>query len=131
MTHSPAFVKLVEDTKPNVKELTIDQARERLSANPDAIFVDVREESEWNAGHAAGAQHISKGVIERDIEAKITDKDAEVILYCGGGYRSVLAADTLQKMGYRNVASMDGGWRGWKASGAPVEGAPADGGENS
>ncbi len=123
MSHAPGFLKIVEDTRSGVRELTVAEARDRLEKDPNIVFVDVREESEWKAGHAAGAIHISKGVIERDIEAKIPDKDTEVILYCGGGFRSVLAADTVQKMGYTNVYSMDGGWRGWKEAKAPIEGA--------
>ena len=86
-----------------------------------AILIDVREDSEWDAGHARGALHLGKGVIERDIEARVPDKHAELILYCGGGFRSALSADNLQKMGYSNVTSMAGGWRAWQAGGAPVE----------
>lgn len=125
--HSPAFLALVEAARPGVREVSIAQAQERLRANPNAHFIDVREDSEWEKGHAPGAEHIGKGVIERDIEAKVPDKSAELILYCGGGFRSVLAADALQKMGYANVASMEGGWRGWQAAGAPIEGAPIEG----
>jgi rhodanese-related sulfurtransferase len=98
----------------------VEEARARQAAG--ARLIDVREESEWTAGHAAAAEHLGKGVIERDIEAAVPDRDAEVILYCGGGFRSVLAADTLQRMGYRNVHSMAGGWRAWRESGAPIEG---------
>ena len=120
MKHSPGFLKIVEDAKSRVREVSIDEARRKL-ASGKAKLVDVREESEWEAGHALGAYHIGKGVIERDIEQKVPDKSAELILYCGGGFRSALATDNLQKMGYTNVASMSGGWRAWQAAGAPVE----------
>ncbi len=119
MSHAPGFLALIEATRPRVKEVTIAEARDRMSAG--ARFIDVREQSEWAAGHAAGAEYLGKGVIERDIEAMVPDKQAEIILYCGGGFRSVLAADALQLMGYTNVASMAGGWREWKASGAPTD----------
>ena len=119
MQHSPAFLKVVDDARANVREVSIEEARARQAAG--ARLVDVREESEWAAGHAAGATHLGKGVIERDVEAAIPDPGAEVLLYCGGGFRSILAADTLQRMGYTNVASVAGGWRDWQASGAPVE----------
>ncbi|HEY5085751.1 MAG TPA: rhodanese-like domain-containing protein [Gemmatimonadaceae bacterium] len=103
-----------------VRDVSVQQTRDRLRDYPALHLVDVREDTEWTAGHAAGARHIGKGVIERDIEEKIPDKNAEIILYCGGGFRSVLAADAIQKMGYTNVASMAGGWREWNAAGAPV-----------
>jgi rhodanese-related sulfurtransferase len=119
MSHAPGFLALVDDARTRVREVSIDEARTRQAAG--AHLVDVREESEWTAGHAAGATHLGKGVIERDVEAAIPDRDAEVLLYCGGGFRSILAADTLQRMGYTNVASVAGGWRDWQASGAPVE----------
>lgn len=118
MAHAPGFLALIEATRQRVKEVTIAESRERMAAG--ARFIDVREESEWAAGHAAGAEYLGKGVIERDIEALVPDKNAEIILYCGGGFRSVLAADALQQMGYTNVASMMGGWREWKESGAPT-----------
>ncbi|HEY5489662.1 MAG TPA: rhodanese-like domain-containing protein [Gemmatimonadaceae bacterium] len=117
--HAPGFLAIIEATRARVREVTVAQARQRHAAG--ARLIDVREQSEWAAGHAAGAEYIGKGVIERDIEAKVPDQDAEIILYCGGGYRSVLAADALQQMGYSNVASMAGGWREWTASGAPTE----------
>jgi rhodanese-related sulfurtransferase len=120
--HSPGFLAIVDAARPRVREVSITEAQERLRANPNARFIDVREDDEWAKGHAAGAEHIGKGVIERDIEQKVPDKSTELILYCGGGFRSVLAADALRQMGYTNVASMDGGWRGWQAAGAPVEG---------
>ncbi len=120
MKHSPGFLKIVDDAKSRVRELTVEETRKKLESGK-ARLIDVREESEWEAGHALGAQHIGKGVIERDIEQKVPDKNSELILYCGGGFRSALSADNLQKMGYTNVASMSGGWRAWQAAGAPVE----------
>ena len=120
MDHSPGFLRLVEDARSRVREVSVAEARGRVD-NGQAKLVDVREESEWAAGHARGAQHLGKGVIERDIEKQIPDKNAEIILYCGGGYRSALSADALQRMGYTNVASMAGGWRAWQESAGPVE----------
>jgi rhodanese-related sulfurtransferase len=120
LKHSPGFLKIVEDAKSRVREVTVEEARKRLET-AKARLIDVREESEWEAGHALGAQHIGKGVIERDIEQKVPGRNSELILYCGGGFRSALATDNLQKMGYTNVASMSGGWRAWQAAGAPVE----------
>jgi rhodanese-related sulfurtransferase len=120
LKHSPGFLKIVDDAKSRVREVNVDETRKKL-AGGKATLIDVREESEWEAGHALGAEHIGKGVIERDIEQKVPDKNAELILYCGGGFRSALSADNLQKMGYTNVASMSGGWRAWQAAGAPVE----------
>lgn len=119
MKHSAGFLRLVEDARSRVREVDVAGARERQARG--ARLIDVREESEWNAGHAADAEHIGKGVIERDIEQAVSDKDAELVLYCGGGFRSALAADVLQKMGYRNVYSMAGGWRAWRDAAAPVE----------
>ena len=119
MDHSPAFLRIVDDAKARVREVSVAQTRERM--NRGAKLIDVREESEWKAGHARGAEHIGKGVIERDIEKRVPDKNAELILYCGGGFRSALSADNLQKMGYTNVASMAGGWRAWQAERAPTE----------
>ena len=119
VAHSPGFLKIVESVRPDVREVDVAEARRRMAEG--AILIDVREDSEWDAGHARGATHIGKGVIERDIEQKIPDADAEIILYCGGGFRSALAASSLQKMGYRNVASMAGGWRAWEAAGGEVE----------
>jgi rhodanese-related sulfurtransferase len=121
MNHSEGFLKIVNDAKTRIKEVTVAETRERLSANSNAKLIDVREDNEWNAAHAAGAIHLGKGIIERDIEVTAPDKSAELILYCGGGYRSALAADVLQQMGYTNVWSMAGGWKAWKESGAPVE----------
>jgi rhodanese-related sulfurtransferase len=119
--HAERFLKLVEDAKKNVKECTIADIAPRVQKGERFHLVDVREESEWNAGHLPGAIHLGKGVIERDIEAAIPDLNAEIVLYCGGGFRSALAAENLQKMGYTNVKSMDGGWRAWVAAGLPVE----------
>ena len=121
MKHSPGFLKLVDDAKRNIRETTVSEVADRLQRGDKFHFVDVREDDEWRAGHARGAMHLGKGVIERDIETKIPDKDEEIILYCGGGYRSALAAEALQKMGYTNVASMDGGMRGWRAAGLPED----------
>ncbi len=120
MQHAPAFLAIVDAAKLKVREVTVAETLERLSDNPHAVLVDVREDREWDAGHAEGAMHIGKGVIERDVETKIPAKDAEIILYCGGGFRSALAGDALQQMGYTNVTSMAGGWRAWTADGAPV-----------
>jgi rhodanese-related sulfurtransferase len=118
--HSPGFLKIVEDAKSRVREISVDEVRRKLES-VKAKLIDVREDTEWAAGHARGAQHLGKGVIERDIEQSVPDKNSELILYCGGGFRSALATDSLQKMGYTNVASMAGGWRGWQAAGGPVE----------
>ena len=121
MKHSEGFLKIVNDSKSRIKEVTVDETRDRLKGNPDAKLIDVREDNEWDAAHAAGAIHLGKGIIERDIETTVPNKSTELILYCGGGYRSALAADVLQNMGYTNVFSMAGGWKAWKESGAPVE----------
>ena len=121
MKHSEGFLKIVDDAKGRIKEVTVADTRDRIAANPDAHLIDVREDNEWQAGHASGAEHIGRGIIERDIEATVPDKRTELILYCGGGYRSALATDILQRMGYTNVWSMAGGWKAWKESGAPVE----------
>lgn len=120
MKHSPAFLKLVDDAKSRVREVTIDETRRKIDGGR-ARVIDVREESEWAAGHIQGAEYLGRGVLERDIEQRVPDKNAELILYCGGGFRSALAADNLQKMGYTNVFSMAGGWREWKEKGLPVE----------
>ena len=121
MKHSEGFLKIVDEARSRIKEVTVADSRERLAANPNAKLVDVREDNEWNEAHAAGAEHLGKGIIERDIETRVPGKSTELILYCGGGYRSALAADVLQKMGYTNVWSMAGGWKAWKEAGAPVE----------
>lgn len=121
MKHNPGFLKLVEEAKARVSECTVQDVMKRIEKGEKLNLVDVREESEWNKGHLPGARHLGKGVIERDIETQIPDKDQEIILYCGGGFRSALAGDALQKMGYKKVVSMDGGWRGWTERGYPVE----------
>jgi rhodanese-related sulfurtransferase len=121
MQHSEGFLKLVNAAKSRVKETTPEDVRKKQEASEAFHLVDVREDNEWNAAHAAGAIHLGKGIIERDIETAIPDHDAEIILYCGGGYRSALAADALQQMGYTNVISMDGGWKRWKELGYPTE----------
>ena len=120
--HSPRFLKIVEDARSRVKETNVAEVKRRMDRGDRGFrLVDVREESEFAAGHIPGAMHLGKGVIERDVEQKIPDAGQEIILYCGGGFRSALAADNLQKMGYTNVLSMDGGWRGWTEAGNPVE----------
>jgi len=121
MKHTEGFLKIVNDAKSRIKEVNVAETRDRLKENPDAKLIDVREDKEWDAAHASGAIHLGKGIIERDIETTVPEKSAELILYCGGGYRSALAADVLQTMGYTNVFSMAGGWKAWKESGAPVE----------
>jgi len=121
MKHSEGFLKLVNDAKSRIREVSVDETRERLKANDRVRLIDVREDNEWEPGRAAGSTHLGKGIIERDIEEKVPDKSTEVILYCGGGFRSALAADVLQQMGYTNVYSMAGGWKTWKDSGAPIE----------
>lgn len=121
MSHSPEFLKIVDGAKSRVKQTDVPTVLKRLAAGERLLLVDVREDNEWAKGRIAGAMHIGKGVIERDVEDAILDKKAEVILYCGGGFRSALSADNLQKMGYTNVLSMDGGWRGWVDAGGPVE----------
>ena len=113
MTHSPEFLNIVNDAKSRVKETNVDEVKKRLDRGESLKLIDVREDSEWTKGHIPNAIHLSKGVIERDIEATVPDKTTELILYCGGGFRSALAADNLKKMGYKNVISMDGGWRTW------------------
>src|SRR5215469_4808455 len=115
--HSPGFLKLVEDAKSRVRELTVDDVKAKQDRGDAFFLVDVREEGEWNKDHLPGAIHLGKGIIERDVEERIPDTGADIVLYCGGGYRSALAADNLQKMGYTNVWSMDGGYRGWKEQG--------------
>ena len=112
MVHSPGFLKLINDARPRVKEISIEEARERLAKNPQAVLLDVREDNEWNKDHAVQAVHLGKGVLERDLESKFPDPNREIIMYCGGGFRSVLTAEVAQKMGYRNVYSLKGGYRG-------------------
>ena len=121
MDHSPGFLKVVNEAKTHVKEITIDQARERLKLNPQAILVDVREDLEWENGHAAEAIHLGKGILERDIEKAIPDPNAELIMYCGGGFRSALTADVAQKMGYTNVSSLAGGYKALLTANWPMK----------
>jgi len=119
--HSPRFLAIVENARSRITETDVATIHERIARGERFHLIDVREESEWAAGHIPGAIHLGKGILERDIEKRIPDTDAEIVLYCGGGYRSALAADNLQKMGYTNVKSMNGGFRGWKDAGLPIE----------
>jgi rhodanese-related sulfurtransferase len=119
MKHNEGFLRLVADAKTRVEEIDVEQYQ--ASLDEPHVLVDTREESEWNAGHVKGALHLSKGIIERDIETKIPDKSAKIVLYCGGGYRSALVADNLRKMGYTRPITLDGGWRALKESGIPLE----------
>ncbi len=121
MAHSPRFLKLCDDARANVKEVTTDEVANRLERGEKFELVDVREESEFARGRIKGAKHMGRGVIERDIEQAIPDYDADIVLYCGGGFRSVLSAESLQRMGYRKVSSMAGGWREWTSKGLPTE----------
>jgi rhodanese-related sulfurtransferase len=121
MNHAPGFLKLVNDARPHVKEITIEQARERLAKNPHAILLDVREDSEWQQGHASQAVHLGKGVLERDLEAKFPDPNTEIIMYCGGGFRSILTAESAQKMGYHKVSSLIGGYKGLAEANWPMK----------
>ena len=120
MHHSEGFLQLVREAKKHIKEEEIPAVKKRLDSPEKPIMVDVREDSEWARGHVPGAIHLGRGVIERDIERTIPDKTTQIVLYCGGGFRSALAADNLRKMGYSNVISMDGGWRGWTEAGLPI-----------
>jgi rhodanese-related sulfurtransferase len=124
MKHSEGFLKLVNEAKTRIKEATVADTQQRLSSDSNVKLIDVREDKEWDAAHAANAIHLGKGIIERDIEQLVPDKSTELILYCGGGYRSALAADVLQTMGYTNVYSMAGGWKAWKEASAPIEEGP-------
>jgi rhodanese-related sulfurtransferase len=121
MQHSVGFLKIVDDAKTRIREITVEETRQRLLSGVPLRLIDVREDHEWEAGHAKGAEHLGKGIIERDIEQLVPDKETELILYCGGGYRSALAVDALQRMDYKNVYSMAGGWKAWKEAGAPTE----------
>jgi rhodanese-related sulfurtransferase len=121
MQHTPGFLKLVNDAKGRVKEIDIEGYKKMAAAKEPHLLVDTREESEWAAGHVKGAIHMSKGIIERDIETRVPNKSAKLVLYCGGGFRSALVADNLQKMGYTNAISLDGGWRALKESGFELE----------
>lgn len=119
--HNPGFLGLVADAKKRIAEIDINEYKRLKEEGAEHVLIDVREDSEWAAGHAAGAIHIGKGVIERDIESKIPDRDAKLVLYCGGGFRSALAADALLLMGYSKATSLDGGWKAYKESGLPHE----------
>jgi rhodanese-related sulfurtransferase len=121
MAHSEKFLALVKDAKKRVKETNVGDVKRRQDAGENFVLLDVREESEWAGGHLPGALHLGKGIIERDIEGKVPDSGKKIILYCGGGFRSALVADNLQKMGYSNVESMDGGWKGWLEAGNPTQ----------
>ncbi len=121
MEHAAKFLALVNETKKRVKETNVEDVKRRMDAGEKFVLVDVREESEWAQGHLPGAIHLGKGIIERDIEQRVPDAGTKLILYCGGGFRSALTADNLQKMGYTNVESMDGGWRGWMGAGLPTQ----------
>src|ERR1051325_9791078 len=120
MIHSPGFLKLVNDAKTRVREVTVEQARVRLAQNPKAVLMDVREDHEWQKDHAAEAVHLGKGILERDLEKTVPDPDTEIIMYCGGGYRSVLTADAARQMGYRNIFSLIGGYKGLLTSQWPM-----------
>jgi len=121
MTHAPEFLKLVDDAKSRIRQIDIESYKKMVAAHEAHVLVDTREDSEWAGGHVAGAVHLSKGIIERDIETRYPDKATELVLYCGGGFRSALAADNLQRMGYTNAISLDGGWRALKESGLALE----------
>ncbi len=119
--HNPGFLALVNDAKSRIRQIDIEAYQLMVASGDRRLLIDTREESEWAAGHAAGAIHLGKGIIERDVETIVPDKNAKMVLYCGGGFRSALAADALQKMGYTNVISLDGGWRAYQASGLKIE----------
>jgi rhodanese-related sulfurtransferase len=119
--HNPGFLSLVNDAKSRIKEINIDQYKQMVASKDPHVLIDTREESEWTAGHAAGAVHLGKGIIERDIETRVPGKDTKLVLYCGGGFRSALSADALRQMGYTNAISLDGGWRAIQSSGLPLE----------
>jgi rhodanese-related sulfurtransferase len=121
MKHSEGFLKLVSDARGRVREVSVAQVRDWLSQNRRFELIDVREDHEWAKEHARGARHVGRGILERDIESLIPDREAEIVLYCGGGYRSALSAESLQKMGYRNVLSVAGGFRAWNEAGLPVD----------
>jgi rhodanese-related sulfurtransferase len=120
MQHNPGFLKLVDDAKARVKQIDIDGYKKMLAAGEKHVLVDTREDNEWDKGHVQSAVHLSRGIIERDIETQYPDKDTPLVLYCGGGFRSALVADNLQKMGYTNATSLDGGWKALKESGLPL-----------
>jgi rhodanese-related sulfurtransferase len=120
MKHSPGFLKVVNEVRPRICEVTLEEARQRLASNAKAVLIDVREDNEWAAGHAVQAIHLGRGILERDIETRIPDPETECILYCGGGYRSALAAEVVQRMGYKNTASLIGGYKALVAAGWPT-----------
>jgi rhodanese-related sulfurtransferase len=121
MAHAEKFLALVNDAKKRIKETNVADMKRRMDVGENIVLVDVREENEWAQGHLPGAIHLGKGIIERDIEQRVPDMGAKIVLYCGGGFRSALTADNLQKMGYTNVESMDGGWKGWIGAGLPTQ----------
>ncbi len=121
MPHSDGFLKIVNDAKSRIREISPTETQQKLDDGQAFHFIDVREDNEWDKGHARGAKHLGKGIIERDIEAQVPDHNAAIILYCGGGYRSALAADALQKMGYTQVLSMSGGYKEWAGNGLPID----------
>ncbi|HXM93812.1 MAG TPA: rhodanese-like domain-containing protein [Candidatus Dormibacteraeota bacterium] len=120
MAHAPKFLKLVQEAKSRVKETNVSEVKRRIAAGEKFVLIDVREDNEWTNGHVPGAVHLGKGIIERDVEQRVPDTNTKLILYCGGGFRSALVADNLQKMGYTDVESMDGGWKGWVDAGLPT-----------
>jgi rhodanese-related sulfurtransferase len=120
MAHAPQFLKLVNDSKAKIRETNVAEVKRRMDAGEKFLLVDTREDNEWANGHIPGAVHLGRGIIERDIEAQVSDTSTKLVLYCGGGFRSALVAESLQKMGYRNVESMDGGWKGWLSAGLPT-----------
>ena len=120
MVHSPGFLEVVNEARPRVHEVSVEEAKGRLARNPQAVLLDVREDHEWQAGHAAAAVHLGKGILERDLEKTIPDRDAEILMYCGGGYRSILTADAAQRMGYRNIHSVIGGFKAITTDGWPI-----------
>jgi len=119
--HNPGFLALVNDAKSRIRQIDIEEYQRMRGSGEQFLSIDIREESEWAAAHAAGAIHIGRGILERDIETRVPDKSTKMVLYCGGGYRSALSADSLQKMGYSGVISLDGGWRAYQEAGLPVE----------
>jgi len=121
MKHSEAFVRLVNESRARIRETNVTEVKKRLDAGESFTIIDVREDNEWSRGHIPGAVHLGRGIIERDIEDRFPERNVELVLYCGGGYRSAMSADNLQKMGYTKVSSMDGGWRGWTEAGYPTE----------
>ncbi|SRR5581483_242245 len=121
MEHSPGFLKLASDAKSRIKEISIEEARERLKKNPKIILLDVREDNEWNTGHAAEAKHLGKGILERDLEKTFPDANMEIIMYCGGGFRSAMTCDVAQRMGYKNVFSLAGGYKAMVKANWPMK----------